>query len=121
MKSQAIFEIPQVLMGSSLGSRWNTFASMQKKKKIATASCKMLETVYLYIIFSPALLSKLQGFNVQEKARLPAVWWHSTNVYTARLRSEVQPLTLLYAIFHEKVTPFVYLLLTNGTPFTYLV
>ena len=32
MKSQAIFEIPQVLMGSSLGSRWNTFASMQKKK-----------------------------------------------------------------------------------------
>ena len=24
-------------------------------------------------------------------------------------------------IFHEKDTPFVYLLLTNGTPFTYLV
>ena len=24
-------------------------------------------------------------------------------------------------IFHEKGTPFVYLLLTNGTPFTYLV
>ena len=101
VKSQAIFEIPQVLMGSSLGSRWNTFASMQKKK-IATASCKMLETVYLYIIFSSALLSKLQGFNVQEKARLPAVLWHSTNVYTARLRPEIQPLTLLYAIFHEK-------------------
>ena len=91
------------------------------KKKIATASCKMLETVYLYIIFSSALLSKLQGFNVQEKARLPAVLWHSTNVYTARLRSEVQPLTLLYAIFHEKGTPFVYFLLANGTPFTYLV
>ena len=46
---------------------------------------------------------------------------YSTNVYTGRLRPEVQPLTLLYTIFHEKVTPFIYLLLTNGTPFTYLV
>ena len=27
----------------------------------------------------------------------------------------------LYTIFHEKGTPFVYLLLTNGTPFTNLV
>ena len=27
----------------------------------------------------------------------------------------------VYTIFHEKGTPFVYLLLTNGTPFTYLV
>ena len=34
---------------------------------------------------------------------------------------EVQPLTLLYTIFHEKGTSFVYLLLTNGTPFTDLV
>ena len=46
---------------------------------------------------------------------------YSLNVYTGRLRPEVQPLTLLYTIFHEKGTPFVYLLLTNGTPFTYLV
>ena len=29
--------------------------------------------------------------------------------------------THLYTIFHEKGTPFVYLLLTNGTPFTHLV
>ena len=43
---------------------------------------------------------------------------YSTNVYTGRLRPEVQPGTFLYTIFHEKVTPFVYLLLTNGTPFT---
>ena len=28
---------------------------------------------------------------------------------------------LLYAIIHEIGTPFVYLPLTNGTPFTYLV
>ena len=35
---------------------------------------------------------------------------------------EVQPLTLLYTmIFHEKCNPFVYPLLTNGTPFTYFV
>ena len=46
---------------------------------------------------------------------------YSTNVYTGRLRPEVQPLTLLYTIFHKKGTPFVYILLTNVTPFTYLV
>ena len=40
---------------------------------------------------------------------------------TGRLHPEVKPLTLLYTIFHEKGTPFVYLLMTNGTPFTYLV
>ena len=43
------------------------------------------------------------------------------NVYTGRVRPEIQPLTLLYTSFHEKDTPFVYLLLTNGTPFRYLV
>ena len=34
---------------------------------------------------------------------------------------EVQLLTLLYTIFHEKGAPFVYILLTNCTPFTHLV
>ena len=47
--------------------------------------------------------------------------WYLRNVYTGRVRPEIQPLTLLCTSFHEKVTPFVYLLLTNGTPFTYLV
>ena len=28
---------------------------------------------------------------------------------------------LLYTIFYKKGTPFVYLLFTNGTPYTYLV
>ena len=46
---------------------------------------------------------------------------YSTNLYTGRLSTEVQPLTLLHTIFHEKGTPFVYLPFTNGTPFTYLV
>ena len=45
----------------------------------------------------------------------------STNVYTGWLRPKVQPLPLLYTIFHEKGSPLVYLLSTNGTPFTYLV
>ena len=31
------------------------------------------------------------------------------------------PLPLLCTIFHEKGAPFVYLLLTNGSPFRYLV
>ena len=48
-------------------------------------------------------------------------WGYSTNFHTGRLRPKVQPLTLLYTIFHEKGTPFVYFLLTNGTPSTYLV
>ena len=43
------------------------------------------------------------------------------NVYTGRVRPEIQPLTLLHTSFHEKGTPFVYLLLTNGAPFKYLV
>ena len=34
---------------------------------------------------------------------------YSTNVYTGRLRLEVQPLTLLYTIFHEKGAPVTYL------------
>ena len=33
--------------------------------------------------------------------------------------SKVQPLALLYTIFDTKGAPFVYLLLTNGTPVTY--
>ena len=44
----------------------------------------------------------------------------STNVYTGRLRPEVQPPTLLYTFFYVKGTLFVYLLLTNGTSFKYL-
>ena len=41
--------------------------------------------------------------------------WYSTNVYTGGLRPEFEHLTLLYTIFHEKSTAFVYLLLTNGS------
>ena len=41
--------------------------------------------------------------------------------YTGRLCPEVQPLILLYTIFGRKESPFVYLLLKNGIPLTYLV
>ena len=45
----------------------------------------------------------------------------STKFYTGRLRPKVQPLTP-FIFLTEKVTlPFVYLLLTNGTPSTHLV
>ena len=43
-----------------------------------------------------------------------------TNCYAGRLLQEVQPLTLLFVIFHKKGIPFVYLLLTNSNSFTYL-
>ena len=36
--------------------------------------------------------------------------------YTGTLRPKVKPLTLLYTIFHEKGSPFVYLLLTKVSP-----
>ena len=49
------------------------------------------------------------------------VWGYSTKFYTGRLRPEIQPLTLLYTIFERNGTPFVYILWTNSTPFTYLV
>jgi len=54
----------------------------------------------------------------------PAAWGgegYATNVYTGRLHPEVQTLTLLYIIFHEKGASFEYLLLTNGTSFKNLV
>ena len=42
-------------------------------------------------------------------------------VLYGRLRAEIQPLTLLYTIFETKGTPFVNILWTNITPFTYSV
>ena len=46
---------------------------------------------------------------------------YPTNIYTGGLHPEVQPLNLLYTNIQEKGIPFVCLLLTNGTSFTYLV
>ena len=47
---------------------------------------------------------------------------YGTEFYAGRLRPEIQPLILPFYLpfVTEKVTSFVYLLLTNGTPFTYL-
>ena len=43
---------------------------------------------------------------------------YSTNVYTGRLRPEVQPLTLLYTIFHEHgIKPFLHTLFRTLHPF----
>ena len=39
-------------------------------------------------------------------------------VFYGRLCPKVQPLTVLYTILDEKGTPFIHLLLTNGTPLT---
>ena len=56
-------------------------------------------------------------------------WWlggggcsTTTKFSTGRLRTQVQPLPLsLYTIFDREGIPFVYLLLTNESPLTYLV
>jgi len=48
-----------------------------------------------------------------------------TNVNMGRLRSEVQPLAIIYIyiIYHfgRKGTLFIYLLLKKSTPFTYVL
>ena len=46
---------------------------------------------------------------------------YSTNVYTGRLRPRSNPLLFYVPFFAKKDTPFVYLLLKNGTPYKYLV
>ena len=43
---------------------------------------------------------------------------YSKKFSTGRLCPEVQPLTLLHIIVDRKGAPLVYLLLTNGIPFT---
>ena len=70
--------------------------------------------------------SKVETHRFLYMSRTRHVWegggvGYSTNIYTGRFRPEVQSLILLYTIFHKKGTPFIYLLLTNGTPFTDLV
>ena len=47
---------------------------------------------------------------------------YSINIYTGKVHPEVQPpYPLIYHFFTKKVPIFMYLLLTNGTSFTYLV
>ena len=45
---------------------------------------------------------------------------YTIKFFTGRLCPKVHPLTLLYTIFDRKGTPFIYPLLANCTPFTYL-
>ena len=47
---------------------------------------------------------------------------YSINIYTGKVHPEVQPpYPLIYHFFTKKVPIFMYLLLTNGTSFAYLV
>ena len=72
LKSQAIFEIPQVLMGRSLGSRWTIFASMQILSyswlQIAWDSVPLHHILLCLVI----KIARIQ-LRTQNKARLPAV------------------------------------------------
>ena len=40
--------------------------------------------------------------------------------YSKKNQTEVQPITLLHTFFHRKGNTFVYIILTNGTPSSYL-
>ena len=74
-------------------------------KKIIENRKKNKKTVCINIVFQLVLKSSV---------RIPGKY--STEFYSGRLRTEVQPLTLLYTIFDRKGTPFVQPLLTNGNP-----
>ena len=82
-----------------------------------------LFSVLSFVQFQPNLRDKrlkVNGIGSPALGRLSSLGrgeggaWYSTNVYTRGLCPEFEHLTLLYTIFHEKSTPFVYLLLTNG-------
>ena len=82
-----------------------------------------LFSVLSFVQFEPNLRDKrlkVNGIGSPALGRLSSLGrgeggaWYSTNVYTRGLCPEFEHLTLLYTIFHEKSTPFVYLLLTNG-------
>ena len=69
---------------------------------------------------SMGLQSKL--YYVNQQTTVGGGGGYSTIFFnTGRLLPKVQPLTLLYTTLHKKGAPFVYLLLTNGIPFTYFV
>ena len=68
-----------------------------------------------YVSLTPFLLGGGEG------GRVGGGGGRAKKCLSGRLPPEVQPRTLLYTISHNKGTPFVYLQLTNGTPFTYLV
>ena len=64
------------------------------------------------------LIIPVRGFRHIQSSLAPGVGGgYSTNFYTGRFCPEVGPLARLCTIFYEIGTPFVYLLLTNGTPF----
>ena len=65
----------------------------------------LFTSIYAMSRTKPAAFSKVSTLEVKRSV----VGGYSTNLYTGRLRPEVQPLTLLCTIFHEKGTPFIYL------------
>ena len=61
---------------------------------------------------------KYPARTVRLKYDLPGEILNKIFLWEAPLQGPL--LTLLHTIFGRKSTPFIYLLLTNGTPFTYL-
>ena len=57
--------------------------------------------------------------------QIPRGWGvlnYKCNVYTGKLCPRSNPLPFYnHTIFHKKGTPFIYLLLSNGTPFTFII
>ena len=88
---------------------WMLFASGSEREQ---ANSFIL--AWVYQLFKSQRLEK-RSFQKRQNAG-----GYSTEFNTGRLHPSVKPLILWYTIFDRKGTPFVYPLLTNGSPFTYL-
>ena len=89
----------------------------QFSKVLAEIRERAMPSSWVYMIaldLNKTLLLALGGRRWEERG-------YSTNVYkeSFRLRPNPLPFYTMYTIFDRKGTPFGYLLLTNGTPFTY--
>ena len=90
---------------------WMLFASGSEREQ---ANSFIL--AWVYQLFKSQRLEK-RSF---QRQRGKMQGGYSTEFNTGRLHPSVKPLILWYTIFDRKGTPFVYPLLTNGSPFTYL-
>ena len=84
--------------------KWGTTRSLSEGRHCFTSFYQWTRRVSLFFKISPVVMGSIfekwvTGFGGGWKGG------YSTKFYTGRLRSEVQPLTLLYTSFDRKVLP----------------
>ena len=110
---------------------WLLWLCLHAKIKIITNNSIRSWALNPSLCGSRILLGKPEGMTLKKLFTLHGKmqFWrssrasggYSTKFYAGRLYSDVHRLIFSRTIFERKGIPFVYLLLTNVTPFTYLV